>query len=352
MRKYKTGIIIGRFQPFHLAHLEIARQALQNSDKLIIVVGSCNRPRTIKNPWFSEERIDMIRDAIFASGHAGWKDKEIEFPTGRIEFVEVRDYMYNNYKWAAEVYSKALAAGATDDKDTALYGCYKDDSSFYLNMFPQWDLNKVDYMFNLDATDIRNALYTGKISEWQPLLSEHIFWKLSTFIGSDEYKRQKDEYEFIVNNDKQFESYPNGKPTFVTVNALAIKSGHILMIKRGRNPGKGLWALPGGFLSQDEQLLDGAVRELKEKTHINIDKSVLKEKVADVQIFAHPKRSLRGRIITHAYLMDLGVGVLPTVKSDSAEDEVKWIAFADVAKMEREIFEDNQDIFTAMTSRF
>ena len=39
-------------------------------------------------------------------------------------------------------------------------------------------------------------------------------------------------------------------PTFVTTDAVVIQSGHVLLVKRRTAPGKGLWALPGGFLKE------------------------------------------------------------------------------------------------------
>ena len=40
----------------------------------------------------------------------------------------------------------------------------------------------------------------------------------------------------------------------------------VLLIQRGQEPGKGLWAAPGGFLELDEEMEDGAARELAEET--------------------------------------------------------------------------------------
>jgi bifunctional NMN adenylyltransferase/nudix hydrolase len=67
-------------------------------------------------------------------------------------------------------------------------------------------------------------------------------------------------------------------PTFVTVDAVVVQSGHVLLVKRKAMPGAGLWALPGGFLNQEETLLDGAIRELKEETKIKVPVPVLKGK--------------------------------------------------------------------------
>lgn len=49
-------------------------------------------------------------------------------------------------------------------------------------------------------------------------------------------------------------------PTFVTVDAVAVHSGHLLMVARGSQPGKGLWALPGGFVHGNERLMDAVPR--------------------------------------------------------------------------------------------
>ncbi len=62
-KKYDTLVLIGRFQPFHNAHLEIVKRATALCDRLIIVVGSSRQPRTYKNPFSFEERARMIREA-------------------------------------------------------------------------------------------------------------------------------------------------------------------------------------------------------------------------------------------------------------------------------------------------
>ena len=46
-------------------------------------------------------------------------------------------------------------------------------------------------------------------------------------------------------------------PIFCTVDALVQTGGHVLLVRRGGYPGKGLWALPGGFLEPRERLLQG-----------------------------------------------------------------------------------------------
>ncbi|MBN6743269.1 NUDIX domain-containing protein, partial [Acidithiobacillus sp. MC6.1] len=88
-------------------------------------------------------------------------------------------------------------------------------------------------------------------------------------------QRLVDEYAFLKNYHQQFASYPY-PPVFVTVDAVVIHSGHILLVERKAEPGKGLLALPGGFLDQRERIEDGMLRELKEETNIKVPVPVLR----------------------------------------------------------------------------
>jgi len=60
-----------------------------------------------------------------------------------------------------------------------------------------------------------------------------------------------------------FVNYKNPLPS---AGAVAVKNGKVLLIKRGREPGKGLWALPSGFIESGETPEDACSRELKEET--------------------------------------------------------------------------------------
>ena len=141
-------------------------------------------------------------------------------------------------------------------------------------------------------------------------------------------------------------------PTFVTTDNVVIRSGHVLLIKRRYNPGKGLWALPGGFLDVSEKIEDGAVRELKEETRINITKKELRKSIVESKVFDHPNRSLRGRTITHAYLYDLGYGQLPEIKANDDASGAHWVPLSEAHRMEEFFFEDHYDILVQLTSKF
>ena len=93
-------------------------------------------------------------------------------------------------------------------------------------------------------------------------------------------------------------------------------SQKVLLIKRKNDPFKGLWALPGGFLENDETLKQGTQRELEEETGIKVDN------LKQVGIFADPGRDPRGRIISIAFTEVIYNEI--SVKGNDDAANAKW----------------------------
>jgi nicotinamide-nucleotide adenylyltransferase len=64
----RVGLFVGRFQPFHLGHLEAVKYALNHVDYLYVVVGSAQRSHERDNPFTASERITMIKSALDGNG--------------------------------------------------------------------------------------------------------------------------------------------------------------------------------------------------------------------------------------------------------------------------------------------
>ncbi|MDE2430420.1 MAG: NUDIX domain-containing protein, partial [Burkholderiales bacterium] len=136
----------------------------------------------------------------------------------------------------------------------------------------------------------------------------------------------------------KFAPYP---PIFCTVDAVVKNAGKVLLVQRGGFPGKGLWALPGGFLDQNERLIQGAIRELCEETKLAFFASTLENALVAVQVFDHPERSLRGRTITHAHFFDLQLEHFPDIEAADDAAEARWVPIADLLAMEEQFFDDH-----------
>jgi 8-oxo-dGTP diphosphatase len=91
---------------------------------------------------------------------------------------------------------------------------------------------------------------------------------------------------------------------------------HVLLVRRGQEPFKGMWALPGGFKRPDETLNDAARRELSEETGVDVP-SLLTQFGA----YGDPGRDPRMSVVTVAYLAvlrDVGALVAGTDAADAA----------------------------------
>ena len=77
----KRGLYVGRFQPFHLGHLEAIQDVLKEIDELAIVIGSAQYSHNINNPFTAGERLVMIRQAL----------QEADVDSSRLWIVPVPD---------------------------------------------------------------------------------------------------------------------------------------------------------------------------------------------------------------------------------------------------------------------
>ena len=104
----------------------------------------------------------------------------------------------------------------------------------------------------------------------------------------------------------------------LTADCVAVNSrGEVLLVRRGGEPFKGCWALPGGFMEMDETIERCAVRELNEETGIDLPEEAL----TLIGIYSAPGRDPRGRTVTAAYLLKVG-DIAATAGDDAAE--VRW----------------------------
>lgn len=174
------------------------------------------------------------------------------------------------------------------------------------------------------------------------------FFRVFTF--TVDYTNFKREYEQYQAYKQAWLSAPFA-PIFVTVDAVVTCNDQVLLIKRGKAPGKGLWAIPGGFLNPDELIVDGIIRELEEETLItqdcnNLSQAMLKSAIEGIHVFDDPNRSFRGRIITHAAHINLGFRHNQPPKVTAADDAAaaEWVYISDLQKMLGGFYDDHRRI--------
>ena len=109
---------------------------------------------------------------------------------------------------------------------------------------------------------------------------------------------------------------------FVT-DAVIARKGRIVLIKRGNEPWKGMWALPGGFAEDGETAEQCCEREAHEETGLRVKAKKL------IGIFSDPKRDPRGTI-SGAYLCEVLGGEL---KGGDDATEAKWFSLSELPKL-------------------
>lgn len=88
-----------------------------------------------------------------------------------------------------------------------------------------------------------------------------------------------------------------GPKPALTVDGVVVRNGKVLLVERGREPFKGGWALPGGFVEEGETLELAVEREVLEETGVRA------EPISIVGVYSDPGRDPRGHTVSVAYMM-------------------------------------------------
>jgi bifunctional NMN adenylyltransferase/nudix hydrolase len=336
-QKFEWAACIGRFQLFHNAQLALVREALALAPRCAVLIGSAHQARSPRNPFTFAERVETIRLALSEDERA------------RVDFLAIRD-VYDEKRWVAAV-QKAMATLAGPRARIVLVGHRKDATSEYLNQFPGWPLHDAGRQGDVHGKSLRAVLFTAEsldsalaaiASQVPPTTLEFLrAWAQLPFLP-----RLRQEWaELAEEHDKWAMSpYP---PVFVTVDAIVRVADRVLLIRRGRAPGKGLLAVPGGFIEQRETAYQSAVRELQEETGFHLLPSEMEFALKAMRVFDHPDRSQRGRVITHAFHFDFGERLLPEIAGSDDAAEARWVPIADLAAMEDQFHDDHFHILDA-----
>lgn len=339
-KKYDLVVYIGRFEPFHLAHEATIRRAESMGENVLVLIGSASTAQSPKNPWDYIDRESII---------------QYEFPG---IFIEPVNDVQPNSLWIQSIGD--IIESYKEDmciEKIAIIGHDKDDSSFYLNFFPQWDYIEMpaypDHGETIDSTKIRELMFRGDYHFIKGVVSDLQYNRIIEFTHTQDFKVLKNDYDATQAYIESWKPAPFD-PTFITVDSVVVQSGHVLLIQRGNELGYGLWAMPGGFIERNEFLRDASVRELREETKLKVPEIILSKSISDkdTEVFDDPFRSSRGRTVTHAFLFILDdTQKLPKVKGSDDAMDAKWVSFSDFANMQDQMFEDHFHIISKMISK-
>ena len=144
------GLLIGRFQPFHLGHLDAVLFGLSRAENLFICIGSSNKSNEKKNPFSAEERREMIISSIEPS------------MTDRLKIFDVPD-VGDHEKWTFEI-----------DKIVPNYDIIFSNDEFTKTLFEKREMNVVPVVLKdrekFSGTNVRELIAGDK--NWQDLVPQ------------------------------------------------------------------------------------------------------------------------------------------------------------------------------------
>ncbi len=277
MTAFDCAVLASYFQPAHAGHGAALAQARALAPRVVVLVLGAGQARSLRAPWDAATR--RAQATALAAGDAA------------VTVASVRDVPYDAARWCAAITQAAAVSGRVAlITDAPALGQWPAE---WVQVAPAADLEPV-------AHALREALlWTPAEPDWAALEARagtQSAAALRTWTATPEYAELRAEAAFLRDFRERWAVAPY-PPVFVTVDALVTWRDEVLLIRRGRAPGRGQWALPGGFLDQQETLAEGARREAAEETGIVLHA----QECGAVRVFDAPGRSLRGRTVTHVF---------------------------------------------------
>jgi bifunctional NMN adenylyltransferase/nudix hydrolase len=354
----KLAVIIGRFNPVHLGHVEALFSRVANYDKALVILGSAHQPPNPRNPFNASMRAYMISATVAEQLGVHVADK--------LTITSAKDYIYVHDRWLLQIQNlvnnwiSSLGPEYTDYQ-ISLVAADKDRTSFYVHHFPQWKQDLVPLNTKVrHATDIRRMVFEENWEAVAEAVSPAVLSYLMAWRATDEGKNVVAEDEWNRNYEMKLCRVEADRvrvmpyaPTYMTVDAVITWRGNVLLIERKSRPGMGLLALPGGFLEPHETLFEGALREAQEETKLTIVDPATQKLVpmdrtwnTSSHPFDHPLRSLRGRIVTMAFRFAIPDHYEIKIRAASDARKAMWLPLGDALsdKTAERMFEDHQAI--------
>lgn len=163
----KIALFIGRFQPFHLGHLGVIKQAIKENDRLFIGIGSAEANFRPANPFTCAERFQMIEAAL----------DEANIPREKYAILTIRN-IENYALWPKHVELYIPPFSHIYTASDTVRDLYQYENKTRKNPYKIIEVKKT---IKVSSTQIRNLMLKGK--KWQHLVPKSVEKLLTKWNG-------------------------------------------------------------------------------------------------------------------------------------------------------------------------
>jgi nicotinamide-nucleotide adenylyltransferase len=162
---HRRGLMIGRYQPFHLGHLHCIEEVLRKLPEIIIGIGSAQFSHTLYNPFTAGERITMIRLAM----------DEAKIDAAKYYIIPIRDLRIHDL-WVAHVVSQTPRFEVVFSNEPVTSRLFK-EAGFRVEPLAFYDRDAYS------ATEIRERVVRGE--DWEKLVPGSIAAYVKRIFGDE-----------------------------------------------------------------------------------------------------------------------------------------------------------------------
>lgn len=316
---FDTAVVCARCQPPTRAHFAALAAARSLARRVVMLILNADDAPSPANPFDNATRSALLRAGLDAS----------------VAIVMLRDRRYAPTRWAA-----AAQAAVRSVAGTGTVIVLADSTAATTSLPTPADWQRVTGEVHLAAAEAlaRDALFDVGAPDWVRLaaiLPPALLSAVQDCARGKTFQRIATEARFLADYRRAWQAAPY-PPVFVTVDAVATWRDQVLLIERGQPPGRGQWALPGGFIDLNETIALSCLRELREETGVILGEDAMRAH----RVFDDPLRSQRGRTITHGFRFVLDE--LPAAPLAVGADDAVAAAWVPIAALRPEqLFDDH-----------
>jgi len=313
---FDLTVEIGKTDPPHVGHYDGSESYYFLAEKHLRLVGSAGFAPNLRVALSYEQRRLLLDTGT----------RLRRYPD--VQILPLRDYG-DDMRWREEV-CRIVYSIAPDAAKVLLIGASKDESSYYLKLFPEWTFFEAPLRRNkgrvINASDLRLAWLDETLSNEGELLDEWAYQYLSSLYGSEQHRRLREELEHL-------RSFP--LPSLIhAYDGVVVCHDHLLLARRSSPIGRGLLALPSISFVDKQRGFSDLIHHIEGL--VKVDAAALIAASDDTSVEMKSWRFYGSKSIVTGIPLHLPFEYLPEILGEGVE----WVPLQEIPAIFSQVWAD------------